>query len=99
MTDQPSGAQLSLWGGRFAGGPADALAALCGKDMVLPMYLYPLTWNIDVGSALENCFSAIFDGRGLEPHHALADAIALREAYKATVAQNCAVGSLRCQPG
>ena len=28
MTDQPSGAQLSLWGGRFAGGPADALAAL-----------------------------------------------------------------------
>ena len=27
MTDQPAGA-LKLWGGRFAGGPADALAAL-----------------------------------------------------------------------
>lgn len=60
------------------------------KDVVLPMYIDPLTWNIDGGTTLENCFRAIFHGRGLEPHHALADAIALREAYKATAAHNCA---------
>lgn len=60
------------------------------KDVILPMYIDPLSSNIDGETAAENLFSAIFDGRGLEPHHALSDAIALREAYKATVAQNCA---------
>ncbi len=56
------------------------------KDVLLPMYIDPLTSKIDGEFALENFFRAVFASRGLAPHHALADAMALREAYKAMAA-------------
>lgn len=49
-------------------------------EVIEPMFIDPMTANIDGETVLENCFSTMC---GLEPHHALADAIALRECYKA----------------
>lgn len=61
------------------------------KDVVLPVYIDPLTANIDGEIAQEDTFRETFARSGLEPHHALADAIALRSAYvaiKAVVLSN-----------
>lgn len=52
------------------------------RDVVLPIYIDPLTANIDGDIDLEDCYRGLFE-RGLELHHALADAIALRQAYQA----------------
>jgi hypothetical protein len=47
--------------------------------------IYPMLGTAQTELAAQQCFESLVKDRGLRPHHALADALALRQAFQAVV--------------